>query len=421
MNEGVATEPRHLALFVKSLGGGGVQQVMRTLGTALAQHGHRVDLVVCQTGGAGPSPPGVRVVVLSPAGGLRGRLHALRADREGWRTLLRPVLLAPSAPWPLRYLPDLCTYLRCERPQVLLAGWHYVNLVAVWAARLAGTETRVVVSERAALSHEASGRRWRQRLLPPLIGRTYAAADAIVAVSEGVADDLACTARIPRERITTIYNPVVSAELYAQAGVEVDHPWFAPGAPPVVLGAGRLLKQKDFPTLVRAFARVRARRRARLVILGEGAKRGELEALLSRLGLTADAWLPGFVDNPVRYMARSAVFVLSSTFEGLPGVLIQALACGCPVVSTDCPSGPAEILENGRYGRLVPVGDEVAMARAVLATLAEPARRDALRARGACFSVERALPRYLETLLCEAGDEQYARASPSPAPVDAGG
>src|SRR5262249_43075680 len=146
------------------------------------------------------------------------------------------------------------------------------------------------------------------------------------------------------------------------------HPWFRPSAPPVVLGAGRLHAQKDFPTLLRAFAQVRAKREARLMILGEAKcaeYRTELMALAAQLGIADDVMLPGFVANPFAYMARAAVFVLSSAWEGLPTVLIEALASGCPVVSTACPSGPREILENGKYGPLVPVGDDTALANAI--------------------------------------------------------
>jgi len=227
----------------------------------------------------------------------------------------------------------------------------------------------------------------------------YPWADAIVAVSNGVADDLSLTAGIPRERITTIYNPVVMPELHEKARAALNHPWFAPGTPPVLLGAGRLVAQKDFTTLIKAFARVRAVRPARLMILGEGEQRGSLEGLARELGVSADVTLPGFVLNPFPYMARASVFVLSSAWEGLPGVLIQALACGCPVVSTDCPSGPVEILENGKYGPLVPVGDDEVLAQAILSVLNTLPDRDRLRAQAAMFSMARAADQYLKVLL----------------------
>jgi glycosyltransferase involved in cell wall biosynthesis len=228
--------------------------------------------------------------------------------------------------------------------------------------------------------------------------RFYPAADVIVAVSSGVADDLARVTALPRNQIRPIYNPVVTHELITQSQETVDHPWFSANAPPVVLGVGRLAAQKDFSTLIRAFARVRATREVRLLILGEGRKRPTLEALAASLGVAKDVSLPGFCDNPFSAMAYAAVFVLSSAYEGLPGVLIQALACGCPVVSTDCPSGPAEILEAGTHGLLVPVGDDAALATAICSTLNAPPQADWLRARAAEFSVEKATDRYLEIL-----------------------
>jgi glycosyltransferase involved in cell wall biosynthesis len=170
-----------------------------------------------------------------------------------------------------------------------------------------------------------------------------------------------------------VYNPVITPEIMALARQTPDHPWFAAGGPPVILAVGRLTPQKDFPTLLRAFAEVRRRRPARLLILGEGEERAALEALGADLGVAADVALPGFRENAMAYMAGSALFVLSSAWEGLPTVLIEALAAGTRVVSTDCPSGPREILQDGRLGSLVPVGDVAALADAMTAALARPA------------------------------------------------
>jgi glycosyltransferase involved in cell wall biosynthesis len=232
-----------------------------------------------------------------------------------------------------------------------------------------------------------------------LAGRFYPWADAIIAVSDGVADDVARVTSLPRESITTIHNPVVTPELQEKMRAPLDHPWFAPGNPPVLLAVGRLVDQKDFPTLLKAFARVRAVRKARLIILGEGKERPELEALTGKLGVASDVDLPGFVLNPFPYMIRASALVLSSAWEGLPGVLIEAMACGCPVVSTDCPSGPAEILNGGAYGPLVPVGDDAALAKAILSVLEAPPDSERLRAQAALFSVDRATDQYLQVLL----------------------
>jgi len=189
--------------------------------------------------------------------------------------------------------------------------------------------------------------------------------DAIVAVSHGVAEDFARSFNIALRKIQVIYNPIVDEELLKKAEEPLDHPWFQKGEPPVILAAGRLHVQKDFPTLLRAFALVRREIPSRLVILGEGEKRKELEELAQELGIREHLDLPGFVENPYKYMKRAAVFVLSSQWEGLPTVLVEAMACGCPVVSTDCPSGPREILENGKWGKLVPPGDPVKLAEAI--------------------------------------------------------
>ncbi len=401
--------PSHIALFMPSLGGGGVERVMLNLASAFVERGSRVDLVVCRAEGPvrDQVPAQLNLVALRAAPPGWARLLILAADPKGLKTLLRPVLLPLKGVKQFRCLPDLARYLRHERPQVLLPAMTKPNLMAVWARRLTGVPTRVVLSEHNTFSVDLSfprrkRRKWRRRFLPALVKQVYSQADAIIAVSNGVADDLTQCTGIPRERITTIYNPIVTPELLSQTRAPLDHPWFQPAAPPVVLGVGRFHEQKDFPTLLRAFARVRAQQKAHLMILGEANQvesRTELTTLAAQLGIADDVMLPGFVDNPFAYMAHAAVFALSSAWEGFGNVIAEALACGCPVVSTDCPSGPAEILENGRYGPLVPVGDDAALADAISSVLNAPPNRDALRARGAMFTAEAAADRYLEVLL----------------------
>jgi glycosyltransferase involved in cell wall biosynthesis len=197
--------------------------------------------------------------------------------------------------------------------------------------------------------------------------------------------------------VEVIYNPVITPAIVAQAQRAPDHPWFAPGQPPVILGVGRLTRQKDFFTLIRAFAALRRRRPARLVILGEGEDRPGLEALVAELGVGEDVALPGFRDDAPAWMARSALFVLSSAWEGLPTVLIEALAAGAAVVATDCPSGPREILQEGRLGALVPVGDAPALAAAMERSLAAGRTTlppDALRE----FTLDAAVDHYLRLI-----------------------
>jgi glycosyltransferase involved in cell wall biosynthesis len=222
----------------------------------------------------------------------------------------------------------------------------------------------------------------------------YPSADRIIAVSDGVAEDLAKTARLPRERITTVYNPAVSPSLELKAKDVLDHPWFQPGEPPVILAVGRFTSVKGFDALIRAFAGLKGRSHARLMILGEGRERTALERLVRDCGLAQDVAMPGFVRNPYRYMARAKAFVVSSRYEGLSMVLIEALACGCPVVSTDCPSGPREVLEGGKYGPLVPVGDVSALTNAMARVLARPPPAERLRRRAQDFYVDRVVERY---------------------------
>lgn len=359
-----------LALFLPSLRGGGAERVMVTLARGFAERGHEVDLVLVRAEGPflADVPDAVRVIDLGAS-----------------RTLAS--------------LPALVRYLRRERPAAMLSAMDHANVMALWARRFTGTPERLVISVRTTLSRvRDDNKSIRHRLMPSLARSFYPWADSIVAVSSGVAGDLLRITGLPSRRIKVIYNPVSIAQVRAGAGQPLAHPWFRSGAPPVVLGAGRLVPEKDFETLIRAFVRVRDGREARLVILGEGKERAKLSQLVRSLGVASDVEMPGFVPNPFAYMARSAVFALSSRREGLPNVLLQSIACRTPVVATDCPSGPAEILRNGRWGQLVPVGSIEAFASAIEWTLqagSPPPSRDAL----APFSMDRVTDSYL-ALLC---------------------
>ncbi|HEV8352613.1 MAG TPA: glycosyltransferase [bacterium] len=269
-----------------------------------------------------------------------------------------------------------------ERPDVVLSTSSGGNMIASLGRLLSGWACRLVLSERTTFT---IARRERfPRVVPIVLAKRflYRQADRIIAVSQGVADDLVRAIGLPRDLITVIYNPVVDAAMTDRAEATLDHPWFADGTP-VILAAGRLINQKDYPTLLRAFLQLRRRRPVRLIVLGEGPLRGALEQLAADLGIAADVQFPGFVANPLPYMRRCTVFALSSRFEGLPGVLIQAMACGTAVVSTDCPSGPSEIIEPGTSGFLVPVGDPAALAGAIGRLLDDPDLRHAVAAAAA--------------------------------------
>jgi len=310
-------------------------------------------------------------------------------------------------------ISHLVRYLRERKPDILISHLAHANVAAVIAAACAHTGTKVILIEHNdnSLIDEGRTRSKLGTLMQRFKSLSYNRADTIIGVSQGVSDYVSRTFSVPASKVETIYNPVVSRSLLERSRQPLTHPWFAPGAPPVLVGSGRLREQKDFPTLLKAFARVRAQLPCRLMILGEGELRPALEAEVAALGLQDAVALPGFVENPYAYMRSAALFVLSSRWEGLPTVLVEAMACGCPVVATDCPSGPAEILENGALGQLVEMANPDALAQAILAELKEPTPAEQLEARASRFSFDNAIASYTQLLL--------ARAAPSAGPIGA--
>jgi glycosyltransferase involved in cell wall biosynthesis len=361
--------PGPVAFFLPSLCYGGAERVAINLARGFAERGVATDLVVVNARGefAAEIPPGVRLV-------------DLRASR---------VILG---------LPALASYMRREHPAAVISFMDHAGIVALWARRVSGTSTPIICTAHTTLAQATlNSSKLRNRLLPALVRASYPSADEVVAVSHGVARGISQASGLPLSRIRVIYNPVISAEFLAHAQERPDHPWLAPGQPPVILAVGRLAPAKDFATLIKAFAEVVRSRPARLLILGEGEERTALAALAAELGVAEHVGMPGFRENATAYMAAAAVFVLSSAWEGLPTVLIEALAAGTRVVSTDCPSGPREILQDGRLGPLVPVGDAPALAQAIVQTLDQPLGvlpADAL----APFTREAAIDNYLQML-----------------------
>lgn len=358
-----------IAMFLPLLEVGGAERAFLRLARGFVQRGCHVDLVLANEFGAirNEVPPEVNLIDLS-------------ASRVLWS------------------IPRLARYLREHRPYALLATIAHANLAAITAKRLAGGSTLVAIREANTSNAERRSRRsLKSGAVDWLRSRYYAKADVIIANSQGAAESLQKHNRLPREKIRVVYNPVVSPELLRLAEQPLAHPWFSDATCPVVLGTGRLTQQKDFPTLLHAFAIARRTRPMRLVIVGEGEERARLGALACQLGVNHEVQLVGFDPNPYRYMRRASVFVLSSRWEGLPNALIEAMACGAPVVSTDCPSGPREILEDGKWGKLVPVGDPQKLADAIIDTLDNPPAYDPA-VRAADFSVERAVESYLTVL-----------------------
>jgi glycosyltransferase involved in cell wall biosynthesis len=367
-----------IAIFVSFSGQGGVERMMVNLSEGLTRLGCVVDLLVIKK--------------RSP------HLRSLSPEVN---------VIQLSSSHTIGNLPDLISYLRRERPDALLASKDRANQIAIIAGRLARVPLRVVVRMGTTVSSSLEGKsRWTKRAWYLPIRYLYPMADDIIAISQGVASDLSKITGLPLTRFQVIHNPVVTADLHDLAKEPVGHPWFAPGEPPVILGAGRLTRQKDFPTLLKAFAILRRKVPCRLVILGEGGDRTGLQHLAGRLNIGGDFSLPGFVANPFAYMSRASLFVLSSVWEGFGNALAEAMAVGVPVVSTDCPSGPHEILDGGRYGPLVSMGDHKALAEAMLSTLTHPPSQDFLKTRAEAFSVDESSRRYLRTLLDNRSPEE---------------
>jgi glycosyltransferase involved in cell wall biosynthesis len=403
------TPRRKIAIFLPSLTAGGVARVMLQLAQAFVDRGHTVDLVLCRRHGAfmGLLPPQTRVLELKARSVWVSRLLLILRNFAAIRVLALPVLFSLKPPKSLAFLPDLIHYLRQEKPAVLLSAKTHSNLVALWATQLAKTSNRVVISERTTLSDIIKiSRKWRWRFILPVLAHEYPKAGGIITVSNGVKEELALHTGLPPQKITTIYNPVLTQKIREKSLESINHPWFQKNGPtPIILGVGRLVPQKDFSILIKAFSRVRQSQPAHLVIIGEGRQRSELEALSQSLGVDKDVWMPGFADNPYAFMRVASVLVLSSICEGLPNVLLEALACGCPIVSTDCPSGPSEILKNGTVGPLVPVGDVQALEKAILSTLKTPPSKTLLQARATDFDIREISRQYLSVLLEERGTE----------------
>lgn len=362
----------HIALFVATLNSGGAEKMMVNLANGFAGREIKTDLVL--SAATGPYLKEVDSKV---------NLFDLGSTRIS------------------KSIGLLRKYLKANRPDILISTQVHVSIAAVIARKTTfGLRTKLIIREASTFSmHSKRRTAIKDRAINALAGFFYRFADGYIAVSEGVRKDLSEFTGIPQRRISLIYNPVVNKRLFEKAEEPASHPWLQQTDVPVILACGRFIRSKDYPTLLRAFRLLRNERMARLIILGDDPDReGEFERvseLARELQLSEDVCFPGFTDNPYVFMKNSAVFVLSSMYEGLPGVLIQAMACGCPVVSTDCPSGPAEVLENGRYGQLVPVGDHQMMAQAMLRTLGSKPDRSELIGRAAEFSVDISIDRHL--------------------------
>ena len=358
-----------IALFVGSLEGGGAERAMLDIGRGLARRGFVVDLVLVRP--VGPYmedvPDSVRVVALNTRG-----------------------LLAT--------LPALMNYLRHRQPSLLLSTLTSCNVAALLARVQLRRCLPVIVRQASHYSMASAVLPYRGRVALAVERALWRFADAVVTNSYAVAADLKRIAPAISPRVRVIRNPVVCPDLSARAMEPVDHPWLSEDEVPVVLAAGSLGPIKDHATLLKAFALVAGERPARLVIIGEGGQRDHLLALAHELRIADKVDLPGFQRNPFAWMARARVFVMSSLFEGAPNALVQAMACGTAVVSTDCPGGTREILGDGAWGALTPVGDHPALAAAISEALDNPMAADELIGRASDFSAESSINGYEDAI-----------------------
>lgn len=299
----------------------------------------------------------------------------------------------------------LIRYFHKEQPDVFVSAFPNINIISIIARIFSGAKTKIVITEQNTLSlFRLTARNFTRRLiarflLPYLVRFIYPRADVIVCVSKGVADDLSEIIRSPKE-IRVIYNPVVEKRIYDLAEESIEHPWFSDKKTPIILAVGRLVKAKDYPNLFQTFALILKKQPVHLVVLGRGSEKTKLERLSQKLGISENIAFLGFQENPFKYMARASIFVLSSFQEGFGNVLVEAMACGTPVISTNCKSGPSEIIEDGKSGILVPVADQEALAAAIFKVLNNPSLDYKLseqgKKRAEHFSIGKSVKKYEE-------------------------
>lgn len=369
MTKPAPSKALRIAVLLHDLRGGGAERATLNLVTGLLDAGRGVDLVLVKAKGEyrDQIPQGVRLFDLNKAS----------------------VFAA---------IPAIRRYLRTARPDAVLSAMTHVNVALLIASRLSGARSRTTVVEHNQISIKAgqarSLRGW------PVYGAArllYRFADNVVAVSQAQAEDVARFTGLTRDAVICAPNAVFDEGLIAQAAAEpVAHPWLNDPNVPVLIAAGRLHPQKGFDVLLDAVRRMDEACPCRLVIMGEGPERAALVRLCDAYAISDRVDFIGFVSNPFALMARASAFVLSSRWEALPTVLIEAMACGAPVIATDCPSGPREILEDGRWGRLVPVANPRALAQAIQQTLSEP--RISGQQRAKAFTIAASTRRYLTIL-----------------------
>jgi glycosyltransferase involved in cell wall biosynthesis len=363
--------PVRIACFLATSGHSGVDRVAKNLLPGMAQAGYQVDLLKIQNHGPELTPP------------LADNLRVIEFKTTHVYTAL----------------PELIGYLKTYRPDVLLSDKDRVNRTALIANALAGGVARVALRSGTTVSINLASRSRLDRFIQRNSMRyLYRHAEAILMPSKGAADDFANYIGIDRSRIAVVPSPIITPRYHECLKQPLDHPWFKPGEPKVILSVGELCRRKDFTTLIRAFALLKDRYDCRLMIVGEGRARARLEDEVKRLNLQHRVALPGFVDAPYALMREAGLFVLSSLWEGMPVVMIEALAAGTPVVSTNCPSGPEELLRELPGKLLAEPGNEVSLAEAMAGQLDNPLPAEQLKAAATPYILENSVASYLAAM-----------------------
>lgn len=368
------------SIFIPTLEGGGAEKVMLNLVKGFIKKGFAVHLLLVNKKGSylNELPKECRII-----------------DFKSKKTIFA--------------IFKLFRYLKKEKPYVLISNLTHANIVSSLAIILSNKDTKLILIEHSTLKKvlENNTNILGRLFFKSLIFFLFPRADAIIVVSEGAAKDFSSSFPKLKEKIKVIYNPLDLDDIAMKGMEEVVFPWEDSSKKPIILSVGRLTKQKDFKTLILAFIKVRMSLDSYLVILGEGEERKKLEQMIKDLGIVDSVYMPGFVHNPYKYMKKASVFVLSSIYEGFAIVIAEALACGTPVVSTNCESGPSEILDGGKYGFLVSVNDHNALAEAILSTIKNPPDKETLIERAKVFSLEIAISKYISEIGLSKIDSQH--------------
>ena len=429
----VNLENKHIAFVIDSMHGGGAENVCLTLARELLVKQYRVDLVLLEFHGERllEIPDDVNLFVLDRRLETRQSMENCSILYKNIRRIKRPSGFKDCVNSTTRYLMSLrysfnfCArpklrhlfwtaslgeYMRVEQPTLIFPLLFHSITVCLLARRCSASKVPLICSFRNTLGY---GGRRKEQLKIKYLKHLLPDAEKIHAVSQGVANSIVEHIPEVQNKVATILNPIPH-NVTSLSKQSINHKWLSCESrnefnafQKIILAAGRLVEQKNFLMLIRAFAEVNSQLDVRLILLGDGPQREKIYELINSLNIEEYVSMPGWVDNPYPLMASADLFVMSSSWEGCPNVLLEALACGCPVVSTDCPSGPSEILEHGRWGRLVPVNDQTALAEAITATLEEGTNHDALRQRAAQFSPENMIEKF-ETLIREVISENQA-------------